>query len=93
MDMPPGAPNWHLPAPDMPMIWEGLTDGQICAQLKDPQQNRHRSIQQIVQHMTSDKLVMWAWDPGDGRLPVPMSHDEFSGKVKQWADNGAACPR
>jgi len=25
--------------------------------------------------MTSDKLVMWAWDPGDGRLPVPMSHD------------------
>ena len=41
----------------------------------------------------SDKLVMWAWDPGEGRLPVPLSHDEFSAKVKQWADSGAPCPK
>src|SRR5689334_5928962 len=32
--MPPGAPDWHLPSPDMPMIWEGLTDGQLCELLK-----------------------------------------------------------
>jgi hypothetical protein len=25
---PPGAPDWHLPAPEMPMIWEGLSDRQ-----------------------------------------------------------------
>ena len=23
--MPPGAPNWGLPPPNMPMIWQGLT--------------------------------------------------------------------
>src|SRR4051812_40008993 len=27
---PPGAPEWHLPPPEMPMIWEGLTDRQLC---------------------------------------------------------------
>src|SRR5580693_6091579 len=29
--LPPGAPGWHLPAPSLPMIWEGLTDAQLCA--------------------------------------------------------------
>src|SRR3954447_9049785 len=28
LHMPPGAPDWHLPSPEMPMIWEGLTDHQ-----------------------------------------------------------------
>ena len=35
LHMPPGAPNWHLPSPAMPMIWEGLTDHQLCELLKD----------------------------------------------------------
>jgi hypothetical protein len=26
--MPPGAPDWHLPPPETPMIWEGLSDSQ-----------------------------------------------------------------
>jgi hypothetical protein len=91
--MPPGAPNWGLPPPSMPMIWEGLTDGQICRAIKDPKQNRNRNLDQLVEHLTSDKLVMWAWAPGDGRVPVPTSHDEFSAKVKQWADSGAVCPK
>jgi hypothetical protein len=91
--MPPGAPNWGLPPPSTPMIWEGLTDGQICRAIKDPKQNRNRNLDQLVEHLTSDKLVMWAWAPGDGRVPVPTSHDEFSAKVKQWADSGAVCPK
>jgi len=33
---PPGAPTWHLPPASMPMIWQGLTDRQICEQIKDP---------------------------------------------------------
>jgi hypothetical protein len=91
--MPPGAPNWGLPPPTTPMIWQGLTDAQICRSIKDPKQNKNRNIDQLVEHLTSDKLVMWGWDPGEGRLPVQMSHDEFSAKVKQWADSGAACPK
>jgi hypothetical protein len=92
LNMPPGAPNWHLPSPAMPMIWQGLTDGGICAQLKDPKRNNHRSVDQIVEHMSQDKLVAWGWNPGDGRNPVPISHDDFSAKVKEWAAKGAACP-
>jgi hypothetical protein len=90
--MPPGAPNWGLPPRNMPMIWEGLTDRQLCEQLKDPKRNGNRTVNQIVQHMSEDKLVGWAWHPGEGRTPIPVSRVEFAAKVKEWAANGAACP-
>jgi hypothetical protein len=90
--MPPGAPNWGLPPPSMPMIWEGLTDGQICRSIKDPKQNRNRNLDQLVEHLTEDKLVAWAWNPGEGRDAIPMSHDAFAAKVKKWRTAGAPCP-
>src|SRR5579872_794865 len=46
MHMPPGSTDWRLPSPETPMIWEGLTDRQLCELLKDPAQNGHRSVQQ-----------------------------------------------
>jgi hypothetical protein len=92
MHLPPGAPNWHLPPRDTPMIWQGLTDRGICEQLKDPARNGHRSVEQIVEHFTTDKLVAWGWNPGPGRAPVPMSKEDFAAKVKEWATKGAACP-
>jgi len=90
--LPPGAPDWGLPPASTPMIWQGLTDGQICRSIKDPKQNRNRNLGQLVEHLTEDKLVMWAWSPGDGRSPIPMPHDEFAAKVKQWQAAGAPCP-
>ena len=92
LNMPPGAPNWHLPPAAMPMIWEGRTPGQICRQIKDPKQNNGKSIAQIIEHVSTDKLVLWGWNPGDGRNPPPMSHEEFSRKFQDWARYGAACP-
>src|SRR6266481_4292053 len=92
LNMPPGVPNWHLPPARMPMIWEGKTPGEICRQIKDPKQNNGKSIAQIVEHVTSDKLVMWGWNPGEGRAPVPMPHDEFARRFQDWARLGAACP-
>jgi hypothetical protein len=89
--LPPGAPGWHLPSPAMPMIWQGLTDAQLCESIKDTKQNRGRNLNQVVEHLTEDKLVMWGWNPGEGRTPVPMPHDEFSAKVKQWQAAGAPC--
>lgn len=89
--MPPGAPDWHLPSPAMPMIWEGLTDGQLCELFKDPRQNGGRNVDQIVEHMNTP-LVLWGWNPGEGRTPVPMPQKEFLAKVKEWAAKGAACP-
>ena len=92
-NMPPGAPHWHLPPANMPMIWEGKTAGQICQQLKDPKQNNGKSVAQIVQHVTEDKLVLWGWNPGDGRTLPPMGHAEFAAKFAEWARYGAACPQ
>jgi hypothetical protein len=89
---PPGAPTWGLPPPTTPMIWQGLSDAQICRSIKDPKQNKDRNLDQLVEHLTEDKLVAWGWDPGEGRNPIPMSHDEFAAKVKQWQAAGAPCP-
>lgn len=89
--MPPGAPDWHLPSPEMPMIWEGLSDRQLCELMKDPKQNGNRTVEQIVEHMNTP-LVLWGWNPGEGRSPVPMAQGEFEAQVKQWASKGAACP-
>ncbi len=90
--LPPGAPGWRLPPESMPMIWQGLTDRGICEELKDPARNGHRSVDEIVVHFSTDKLVGWGWNPGPGRSPVPMPRDEFAIKVRAWASNGAACP-
>ena len=90
--LPPGAPGWSLPPANMPMIWEGLTDAQICRSIKDPKQNNDRNIDQIVEHLTEDALVAWGWNPGEGRTPVPMARDEFAARVKQWQATGAPCP-
>lgn len=92
LNMPPGAPNWHLPPAATPMIWEGKTGGQICRQLKDPKQNGGKTVAQIVEHVTSDKLVLWGWAPGDGRTPPAMPHSDFAAKVAEWAKFGAVCP-
>jgi hypothetical protein len=89
--MPPGAPGWHLPPPQTPMIWEGLTDRQLCDLFKNPRENGNRSVDAIVEHMTTP-LVLWGWNPGEGRTPVPLSQAEFLERVKEWAAKGAACP-
>jgi len=89
--VPPGAPGWHLPAASEPMIWEGLSDRQLCELFKNPAANGHRSVDELVQHMKTP-LVLWGWHPGEGRTPVPMPESEFLAKVKEWASRGAACP-
>jgi hypothetical protein len=90
--MPPGAPDWRLPSPEEPMIWEGLTDRQLCELLVDPKQNGDRTPEQIAEHMHTP-LVLWGWNPGEGRTPVPMSSEQFLAEVSRWVSNGAACPK
>src|ERR1700735_2912264 len=89
--MPPGAAGWHLPSPAMPMIWEGLTDHQLCELFKDPRQNGHRTVEQIVEHMHTP-LVLWGWAPGDGRTPVPTLRHEFLAKIQEWVEKGQLVP-
>jgi hypothetical protein len=89
--VPPGAPEWHLPPQEMPMIWEGLTDNQLCELFKDRKQNGNRTVDEIVEHMNAP-LVLWGWNPGEGRTPIPVPMAEFLARVKEWASKGAACP-
>ena len=89
--MPPGAPGWHLPPASELMIWEDLSDRQLCELFKNPAANGHRNVDEIVQHMKTP-LVLWGWHPGEGRTPVPMPESEFLAKAEEWAAQGAACP-
>ena len=91
-NMPPGNPKWGLPPPKMKMVFVGKTAGELCRQLKDPKQNGGRTIAQILTHVSTDDLVGWGWNPGDGRTLPPLSRPDFAAAMKDWADNGAACP-
>jgi hypothetical protein len=86
----PGNPHWAL-APAS-MAWEGKTLGEICVQLKDPRHNGNRDMAAIVKHATSDSLVLWAWEPGLGRVPAPGSNAEFGKLLAAWAETGGHCP-
>jgi hypothetical protein len=87
----PGAPNWHL-AP-LSMAWEGLSAGQICHSIKDPAKNgNRRTLDKVVEHMRSDPLVLWAWNPGNGRTLPPIPHEQFVQDLDAWVAAGGPCP-
>ena len=88
----PGVANWHMPPENMPMVFQGLTPGQLCRQLKDPKQNGGRTGEQVIDHIDKDALVLWGWNPGEGRTTPKMSHKEFAAKMNEWVKKGAACP-
>jgi len=91
MHVPPGAPDWHLPSPENPMIWEGLTDRQLCGLLIDPKRNGGRDAKGIEEHMHTP-LVLWGWHPGEGRAPVSTPEETFLKNVHVWTAAGAPCP-
>ncbi|MEM9556583.1 MAG: Isoquinoline 1-oxidoreductase subunit [Acidobacteriota bacterium] len=86
----PGAKHWHLAPPEM--AWVGLSLGEICRQLKDPQRNGGRDLEEISTHMAEDPLVGWGWEPGAGRQPVPGDWETFGALIRAWVDTGAVCP-
>ena len=86
----PGAPHWEL-APKS-MAWYGLTDVQIGEALVNKSKNGNRSTEDLVNHMSNDSLVLWAWKPGKGRILPPVPLDEFRKTLVEWMDNGAYIP-
>jgi hypothetical protein len=89
---PPGNPNWHLPKPEMPLVFQGKSPRELADQLRDLKRNGGRTLDQLVEHVTHDKLVLWGWEPGDGRTKPPLSHDAFAKKFREWVEKGAASP-
>ena len=92
-NMPPGNPKWSLPAPGTKMVFVGRTPAELCRQLKDPKQTGGRSLAQLLEHVSSDELVGWGWDPGTGRALPPLSRADTVTQMKIWIDGGAACPQ
>jgi hypothetical protein len=90
--MPPGNPAWHLPPPRAPMVFEGRTPAELARQLKDPERNGGKTLDQILRHVAGDALVKWGWDPGDGRAKPPMTHADFVQAMRAWIDGGAPIP-
>lgn len=89
---PPGAPHWGLPPPERKMAWIGLSPADTCRRIRDRKFNGDRDLAALLKHVTEDKLVLWGWNPGGQRAPVPVPHDEFVAKFKQWTEAGAPCP-
>ncbi|HEY5808926.1 MAG TPA: hypothetical protein VIT67_13205 [Povalibacter sp.] len=91
-NVPPGAPNWHLPPAHQKMVFIGLDASQLCSTIKDPQRNGGKSMDQLFEHISHDKLVLWGWDPGLGRKPVDIAHADFVAAFRSWMQAGAPCP-
>ena len=101
---PPGAPHprkeegkqneprWRMPPAATPMVFEKRTPAQLCRQLLDKKQNGNMTAEQVLDHVSHDPLVLWGWNPGEGRSKPPLSHEEFVRSVKEWVGNGGACP-
>jgi len=90
--MPPGSPKWGLPPAEHKMVFVGRSPVELCRQLRDLKQNGGRSLQQLLAHVSSDDLVGWGWNPGEGRALPPLSRAETSAQMKIWIEGGAACP-
>ncbi|UHQ56092.1 hypothetical protein [Microbulbifer sp. YPW16] len=87
----PGAPHWSL-APES-MNWSGLSTAELCQQLLDPKRNGGRTPDDLAKHMGEDPLVLWGWQPGADREPVPIQHDKFMEVFRAWVAAGTPCPQ
>jgi cytochrome c5 len=92
--MPPGTSvDWHMPPEDQKMVFQGLTAGQLCRNFTDPNLNGGFSAKDVMEHIHKrDPLVMWGWEPGNGRSVPPMTFAQFEAKIDEWLKNGAKCP-
>jgi hypothetical protein len=86
----PGGLDWQL-AP-VSMLWQGLSSGDLCRAVKDPKHNGNRDGAALIRHMEDEPLVLYGWNPGKGREPVPIPHEKVVEYMKIWVAGGMACP-
>lgn len=89
---PPGLPTWHMPPKETPMVFQGKTPAQLCAQLKKPEETAGKDLDGLVHHVENDALVHYGWNPGPGRTIPPLSHEDFVLAFRTWVKAGAPCP-
>lgn len=88
----PGSPDWRMPPPETPMTFAGKTTGEICRQIKDPEQNGNKTLEDLTRHAEIDPRIQWAWNPGGNRTSAPRTYQDFVAKLTEWANKGGACP-
>ena len=90
---PPGvATGWRMPKPEERLVFVGVAPRALCEQVKDPARNGGKDMAALRAHL-DDPLVVWAWSPGLGRTPPPVSRQAFLDAWTAWANAGAPCPK
>ena len=74
------------------MAWIGLPAGGAVRDDQEQEGNGGRDFDALIKHVGEDKLVLWGWNPGGARAPVPVPHDLFVARFKEWAAAGGPCP-
>jgi len=91
-NIPPGnVKGWHMPPPEMKMVFVGMSPRALCEQTKDPARNGGKDMAALRTHL-DDPLVTWGWTPGAGRTPIPTPRPTFLAAWETWAAAGAPCP-
>jgi len=85
------AMGWALAPPEA--HWFGRSSDQICAQLRNPDENGDRDAVGLAQHLGHDLILHWAWTPGGGRQPAPYSLQEHVDDILAWGSAGMPCPQ
>ncbi|WP_298837386.1 hypothetical protein [uncultured Roseobacter sp.] len=92
-DTPHAAPQvadaWRL-AP-VEAHWFGQSSDDICQQLRDPERNGGRTVEELVEHLGHDVILHWAWAPGGGRAPAPYSLSIHIRDMQIWGNAGQPC--
>jgi hypothetical protein len=89
---PPGnVKGWHMPPPEMKMVFVGMSPRALCEQVKDPARNGGKDMAALRHHL-DDPLVVWGWSPGFGRAPIPTPRETLIAAWETWASAGAPCP-
>ncbi len=89
---PPGTPVGWMLAP-VEAHWFGQPSRTICEQLRDPERNGGRTLNEVAQHLGHDLILRWAWAPGPGREAAPYSLQEHIDDLLIWGVAGAPCPQ
>lgn len=93
VSMAPAAKNWRMPPAHMKMIFQGKTPRQLAAQLLDSATNGKKTAADLIKHVKEDGLVLYGWNPGDGKKIPTISHAEFVKQFELWISTGAFLPQ
>jgi hypothetical protein len=90
---PPGSPDWHLPPPELKMVFHGLTPNELCVAIKDERLTRGRNLAAMMAHIRDNRQVAWGWAPGTKRATPPATRAATVAAFKTWMNAGAPCPQ